>query len=335
MAAQRQRMLSAIDVGEMWWGMDGGGFHGHPSAENYARWIEFDAFAPICRVHGSHLQRRQPWIYGQTAARAATAALDLRYRLMPYIYSYAWHEHVAGIGLVRPLMFSWPQDPRVRNDYSAWMFGRWLLVSPVVHRHQRFKHLYLPPGLWTNYFTGKIYRGGATVTLQLDSQNWTDIPLFVRAGAIIPTQPLLQYVGQHPVTTVTVQVFPGRRASHFDYYDDNGRNYAYEHNEYFLQRIAVGRNAVGIDLTLGTPRGSYRPALRHFVFAVHRARARRVDLDGRALPEVADRAALEKCHGACWATGHDRFGEVIYIEAAAGRAVHVRIESAHVRPGRS
>ena len=332
MAAQRQRMLSAIDVGEMWWGMDGGGFHGHPSAENYARWIEFDAFAPICRVHGSELQRRQPWIYGQTAARAATAALDLRYRLMPYIYSYAWHEHVAGIGLVRPLMFSWPQDLRVRNDYSAWLFGRWLLVSPVVHRHQRVKHLYLPPGRWTNYFTGKVYRGGATVTLRLDNENWTDIPLFVRAGAIIPTQPLLQYVGQHPVTTVAVQVFPARHPSRFDYYDDNGRDYAYEHNEYFLQRIAVERIPSGIDLTLGTPRGAYQPALRHFIFAVHGVRARRVDLDARPLPEVADRAALGKCPAACWARGHDRFGEVVYVEAAAGRAEHVRIDSAGVGP---
>ncbi len=334
MAAQRQRMLSAIDVGEMWWGMDGGGFHGHPSAENYARWIQFDAFVPICRVHGSDLQRRQPWIYGQTAARAATAALDLRYRLMPYIYSYAWHEHVAGIGIVRPLMFSWPHDPRVRNDYRAWMFGRWLLVSPVVRRHQRIKHLYLPRGRWTNYFTGKVYHGGATVTLQLHSENWTDIPLFIRAGAIIPTQPLLQYVGQHPVTTVTVQVFPARHPSHFDYYDDNGRNYAYEHDEYFLQRIAVERNPAGIDLTVGAPRGSYQPALRHFVFAVHDTRARSVSLDGRPLTEVADRAALGKCPRMCWAAGQDRFGEVTYVETAAGRAMHVRIHSADLRPHR-
>ena len=135
-----------------------------------------------------------------------------------------------------------------------------------------------------------------------------------------------------PVTTVTVQVFPARRPSHFDYYDDNGRDYAYEHDEYFLQRIAVERTPSGIDLTLGAARGSYQPALRRFIFAVHGVRARSVDLDGGPLPEVAGRAALGRCHGACWAAGRDRFGEVIYIEAAAGRVAHVRIDSAGVRP---
>ena len=328
MAAQRQRMLSAIDVGEMWWGMDGGGFHGHPSSENYARWLEFDAFAPICRVHGSYLQRRQPWIYGQTAARAATAALDLRYRLMPYIYSEAWHEHVSGIGLVRPLTFAWPHDRRVRNDYSAWMFGKWLLVSPVVRRHQRVKHLYLPPGTWTNFFTGKVYRGGRTYSLALDYKTWMDIPLFIRQGAIIPTEPLMQYIGQHPVTTVTVHVYPAAQPTHFDYYDDNGETYAYEHGGYFLQRI--GADAKGDVLTLSTaaPRGTYKPALRRFLFVVPRVQARSVSVDGHALKPAAKLAALSGCRAVCWARGHNRVAALTFVDLPAGKPYRVRIEKA-------
>ena len=326
MAAQRQRMLSAVDVGEMWWGMDGGGFHLHPSAENYARWLEFDAFAPICRVHGSYLQRRQPWIYGQTAARAVTAALDLRYRLTPYIYSEAWHEHVTGIGLVRPLTFEWPHDRRVRNDYSAWMFGKWLLVSPVVHRQQRVKRLYLPPGTWTDFFTGRIYRGGRTYKLALDYRTWMDIPLFIRQGAIIQMQPLMQYIGERPVTTVTVYVYPADHPTHFNYYDDNGETYAYERGRYFLQRMGAEAHGNTVLLTTAAPQGAYKPALRRFVFIVPRVRARSVSIDGRPLSPTVAQTALAGCTSVCWARSRSRLAALTIIDLPAAEAHRVRIE---------
>ncbi|HEX7369532.1 MAG TPA: TIM-barrel domain-containing protein, partial [Rhodanobacteraceae bacterium] len=120
MAAQRTRMLSAIDVGEMKWGMDGGGFNGHPSDENYARWIEFGAFTPIFRVHGTFNEKRQPWKYGPVAETAAVRAMRLRYSLIPYIYAYDHADYAHGVGLVRPLTFGWPNDPKVRDDVDAW-----------------------------------------------------------------------------------------------------------------------------------------------------------------------------------------------------------------------
>ncbi len=333
MAAQRQRMLSAIDVGEMWWGMDGGGFSGHPSGQNYARWLEFDAFAPITRVHGSHLQRRQPWIYGETAARAATDALDLRYRLIPYIYSLAWHEHRTGIGLVRPLYFLWPHDPHVRNDYSAWMFGPSLLVSPVVGRNQRVKNLYLPPGTWTNYFTGKVYRGNRVITIALDDKTFADIPLFVRQGAIIPTEPLLQYIGERPVKRLTVAVYPDRRPTHFDYYDDNGETYAYEHGAYFLQRLSTQARTHSILLTVGAVRGTYKPALRRYLFVLHRVAARSVRVAGHVLQPAADRSGLKGCRSICWARGEDKGAAVTWVDLPAGRPYRVTIATAN--PGTS
>ncbi len=329
MAAQRQRMLSAIDVGEMWWGMDGGGFHLHPSSENYARWIEFDAFAPICRVHGSYLQRRQPWIYGQTAARAATAALDLRYRLMPYLYSYAWQDHVSGVGLVRPLFFSWPHDPQLRNDDQAWLFGQWLLVSPVVHRHQLTKKLYLPPGTWTNFFTGQVYHGGTTVTLKLDAKTWADIPLFIRQGAIIPTQPLMQYVGEHPVPTIKVYVYPASRPTHFDYYDDNGETYAYQRGQYFLQRIGTQKKGTTITLTTDASRGTYRPQLRHFLFVLPRVRAASVSVDGHRLKPAFGVSALTGCTSVCWARSRAKAAPLTFIDVPAGEARRLRITEAN------
>lgn len=318
MAEQRARMLSAIDVGEMWWAMDGGGFHGRPSPQNYARWIEFDAFAPIFRVHGDHGQRRQPWLYGPVAERAAAQAIRLRYALLPYIYSYAWKTTETGVGLVRPLVFGWPDDPHVRNESAAWMFGDWLLVSPVVRRNAREKHVYLPQGVWTSWSTGKIYLGGRTITVPVDSKTWADIPLFIRQGAIIPTQQVMDYVGEDRVRASSVSIFPAAQPTSFDYYDDDGETYAYQGGSYFLQRISVQAGGHAVNLETGASTGTYRPDLEYYIFAVHRVLAQGVDLDGHPLRQVPGLTALRRCDAGCWTVGGDRFGGVTYLRIPAG-----------------
>jgi alpha-glucosidase len=327
MALQGSRMLSAIDVGEMWWSMDGGGFHGHPSDENYARWMEFGAFTPIFRVHGTFQEKRQPWRYGPIAERAATHAIRLRYTLLPYMYSYAWHDHVSGVGLVRPLTFGWPSDPNVRNDSSAWLFGQYLLVSPVVQQGATEKRLYLPAGVWTDWASGRIYLGGRTITLPVDGRTWSDIPLFIRQGAIIPTQPVEDYVAERPVTTARVDVFPDSTQSEFDYYDDDGKDYEYERGDYFLQRVSVQATQGAVSLTTAAASGSYRPALRHFMFAIHRVLATQVARDDAPLTRVADLAALQQCASACWTVGGDRYGGVTYIELPAGVAIRAQLQT--------
>jgi alpha-glucosidase len=326
MAEQRPRMLSAMDVGEMWWGMDGGGFHGRPSPQNYARWIEFDAFAPVFRVHGDHGQRRQPWLYGPIAQRAATRAIRLRYALLPYIYSYAWRETQTGLGLVLPLTFDWPDDPHVRNDAAAWMFGDWLLVSPIVQQDAQEKHIYLPQGVWTGWNTGDVYLGGRTIIVPVDSKTWSDIPLFVRQGAIIPTQQVLDYVGEHRVDTLSVGVFPAAQPTSFDYYEDDGRTYAYQHGAFFVQHIAVQASGDRVKLETAPPSGTYRPEPRHYLFAVHRVLAQAVKLDEQPLPEVPSLTALRRCRTACWTIGGDRFGGVTYLKVPVGAAQKLQLQ---------
>ena len=330
MARQRSRMLSAIDVGEMWWSMDGGGFHGHPSDQNYARWMEFGAFTPIFRVHGEYQQKRQPWRYGPIACHAAVAAMRLRQKLIPYMYSYAWNDHVAGVGLVRPLTFGWPRDPSVRNEPSAWMFGDYLLVSPVVRRDQTEKRVYLPAGLWTDWSSGRVYLGGRSVAIAVDSRTWSDIPLFIRQGAIIPTQAAEDYVGEHPITTVRVEVFPASTGTTFDYYDDDGETYAYEHGDYFLQQLSAQAAPGAVTLGASAPSGTYRPDLAHYVFAVHRTVATQVTRGDAPLARVADLAALRQCAKACWTIGGDRYGGVTFIKVPAGVALRVLLHSASV-----
>ncbi|MBA2079893.1 TIM-barrel domain-containing protein [Rhodanobacter sp. PCA2] len=327
MAGQRERMLSAINVGEMQWGMDGGGFHGHPSDENYARWIEFGAFTPIFRVHGELDEKRQPWRYGPVAEAAATKAMRLRYTLLPYIYAYQHRASARGLGLVQPLNFVWPQDAKLRNDTEAWLFGDWLLVAPVVQQGQTSKQVYLPAGSWTEWFSGKQYQGGQTITVATDAKKWDDIPLFIRAGAIIPTQPAMDWTTEHPLTTVTVDVFPAATTSHFDYYDDDGETYAYADGAYFRQRLATQRSGDTVEFSTAAPEGSYRPALRHWLVRVHGMAAAVVDAGGHALAHAATPAALEAAGGEGWSTGSDRYGPVtvLLLDAATARTLQLRM----------
>ncbi|GLQ51728.1 TIM-barrel domain-containing protein [Dyella flava] len=328
MAAQRQRMLSAIDVGEMKWGMDTGGFKGHPDDENYARWIEFAAFVPIFRVHGTVGEKRQPWVYGPIAEKAASDAIRLRYALIPYIYSYERAATTDGVGLVRPLYFDYPNDPQVSGDVDAWMFGDSLLVAPVVTKGQAEKAIYLPAGQWIDYFKGTVYHGGQTIQYAVDSKNWSDIPLFIREGAIIPSQPVMDYVDEHPVTELSVDVFPAEHATHFDYYDDDGDTYAYEHGAFFAQRLTTQRNQDGVSFNTDEPHGSFKPALKYYLVKLHGVAATGVQLGDGALKPYADAAALNAAKGEGWAVDHDRYGSVTLVRMAAGVAQHMTVKQA-------
>ncbi|MGH8157295.1 MAG: TIM-barrel domain-containing protein [Rhodanobacter sp.] len=324
MAGQRARMLSAINVGAMQWGMDGGGFKdGTPTPENYARWIEFGAFTPIFRVHGDFGQKRQPWVYGPIAEKAATDAIRLRYALIPYIYSYEYQRRVTGVGLVRPLLFDWPHDPQVCNDVDAWMFGDYLLVSPVVEPGQTSKDVYLPTGRWTDWFSGKVYQGGQTIHLAIDSKTWSDIPLFIRDGAIIPTQPAEDYVGQHPLTQLDVEVFPDTQRTTFEYYDDDGNSYDYEHGAYFSQSLAVQRSGDKVQFETATQSGNFKPALQFYLLKIHGGTAAAVS---GHLKSFASLDALQHSAGEGWASGHDRYGDVTYVRVTAARAANITLD---------
>ena len=318
MAYQRRRMLAALNTGEFLWSMDTGGFAGHPTDENYARWMEFAAFVPIMRVHGDWNEKRQPWLYGPLAEDAARHALELRYTLLPYIYSYARGNTEGSVGLVRPLLWEFPDDKKACATFSEWMFGDALLVSPVVSQGATSQHVYLPAGDWFDYATGIHYAGLKDVDIPIDSRTWKDIPIFVRAGSIIATQALQQYVGQQPVTEITLDIFPTAKPASFVVYEDDGKTYSYERGIYMRQRIIAATRSHQTEITLDAATGSYVAPLKTYLLRIH-APAHEVRVGGKILDAVRSMNLTSSTPPLNWTTDRDKFGPSTQVRIPAGR----------------
>ncbi|MBC8059543.1 MAG: DUF5110 domain-containing protein [Clostridiaceae bacterium] len=325
MQEQRAVMLSSVNNGQAKWGMDIGGFNqadgttANPTPELYTRWVQFGAFTPMFRVHGNNHQQRQPWYYGTTAEEVAKSTIQLRYSLIPYMYSSERTAYESGLGLVRPLIYDYPSDSNVSNYTDAWMFGDSMLVAPVVDAAQTLKSIYLPAGTWIDYFRGTAYTGGQTIKYPVNAQSLTDIPVFVKKGGIIPTQKVLDYVGQNSITSVNVDVFADTSQSSFTYYDDDGTSYNYEGTSYFKQEMTAQDNGgSGISFSVGAKNGTYSPSLQYYIAQIHGKAGTGVTINSSAVNNYADLNALKAATGEGWTIGKDVYGPVTYVKVSAG-----------------
>jgi alpha-glucosidase len=276
------------------------------------------------RVHGSFNEHRQPWIYGPQAEADAKAAIDLRYQLIPYTYAYEREAHDTGVGIVRPLFWEFPDDAQRTVDITnEWMFGDDLLVAPIVQEGQQYCTIYLPPGEWTDYFRGQRYDGEKNIVYTVDPHTWADIPLFVRAGAILPTEDVQQYVGQDPVKRIYLDLFPTATPTTFTYYDDDGMTYAYEEGVFYEQRLTTSDDGTVVHFDAAAPSGTYVPALDEYEVRLHGIAARTVTIAGTAARHYADVAQLVSASGPGWATGGDRYGAVTVVMVPAQTAENI------------
>jgi alpha-D-xyloside xylohydrolase len=201
------------------------------------RWFEFGAFVPLLRVHGQ-FPYREMWEFGGDSSPAYRAELKfdrLRYRLLPYLYSLAaavTHENAT---MMRPLVMDFTGDLRARDIGDQYMFGPALLVNPVTEYHARSRRVYLPGSdPWIDLWTGKAMAAGQYI--EADAP-FDSIPIYVRAGSIVPLGPELQYTSEKAPDPITLLVYTGRSGS-FSLYEDDGVSYAYETGSYSRIRIA-------------------------------------------------------------------------------------------------
>jgi len=254
--------------GVPYWSMDIGGFSvperfstAHPSAEDLeewrelnTRWFQFGTFVPLLRVHGE-APKREMWEFGGDSSPTYKAQLKfdrIRYRLLPYVYSLAGAVTQQGDTIMRPLVMDFRGDAKARDVSDEYMFGPALLISPVTAYKARSRAVYLPGAAgWYDLWTGVAAAGGASLDAPAP---YDSMPVHVRAGAIVPMGPELQYTDEKPADPITLWVYAGADGA-FTLYEDDGLTYGYEKGQF--SRIPLRWNDTTRTLTIGKRDGGF------------------------------------------------------------------------------
>jgi alpha-glucosidase (family GH31 glycosyl hydrolase) len=240
--------------GVPYFGTDIGGFYPNRlDGELYARWFQFGAFSPIFRAHGWVWREHLPWAHGPEVEAICKKYLELRMRLLPYIYGLAWQAHTHGLPLMRPLVLAYPDDPNVWELGSQYLFGPDLLVAPVTRAGATHWPVYLPAGTWYDFWTGERHEGGQSVSVETPLQT---VPLFARGGSIIPLGPVVQRADERPLDDLTLLVYPGAPGA-CTLYEDDGATQAYRDGQYAVTEARSSFDDGVVRVTVSAARGEY------------------------------------------------------------------------------
>jgi len=251
-----------------YWTTDIGGFvTGNPDDPSYRelfiRWFEYGTFCPIFRVHGTRTTNtNELWSYGPQAQEILTSYDRLRYRLMPYIYSVAWMTTNKGYTPMRPLVMDFRTDVTAQNVADQFSFGPAILVSPVTEAGATSRHLYLPDALWYDFWDGSAQAGGKWFDA---SAPLNRIPLYARAGSIVPIGPEIEYTTQKPEDPIELRVYPGADGE-FTLYEDENDTYNYEKGVFAT--IPIRWDDAAGKLTIGDRTGKFPGMLERRTFRI-------------------------------------------------------------------
>ncbi len=246
-------------------GVDIGGFGNEATPELFARWMQIGSLMPFCRGHSSAgTQPHEPWAFGAEVEQISRTYLTLRYRLLPYLYTQFWKAHQCGTPIFRPLFFDFPQDAALANLDDQVMVGPLLMAAPILQPGVRARAVYLPAGEWFDWWTGRRLTGGGWTWTEapLDS-----MPLYVRAGAILPLGPAMQHTGERPLDELMLEVYPGE--GEFTLYEDDGLTDACERGDYCQTHYRLHRRAGNLELEVWAREGSYQPPVRNVTVRFH------------------------------------------------------------------
>jgi alpha-glucosidase len=209
--------------GQPFSGPDIGGFSGHCDGELLARWTQVGAFLPFFRNHSAISSRRQePYAFGEPYESICRRYIELRYRLLPYIYTAFWQAAEGGLPVARPLALAFPADRRVASLDDEYLFGDALLVAPVLSPAGAGRGVYLPRADWYDFWTGEVHQGPNDVPAHAPLDV---LPLYARGGRVIPMGPVMQYADELAPEILDLHIFPGNGTSWL--YEDDGHSTAY------------------------------------------------------------------------------------------------------------
>ena len=233
--------------------ISGGNLNDPKFRELFVRWFQFGAFSPIFRVHGTRWpDENELWSYGEDAQKILVDYDSLRYRLMPYIYSEAWQVTNHHGTLMRPLVMDWRDDVEAQNTGDEYLFGPAILVSPVTTEGATSRTVYLPKATWYDFWTGEKVEGGKRIEADAPLEK---LPLFVRAGSIVPMGPAMEWSTEKPADPIELRIYPGADGD-FNFYEDENDNYNYAKGAHAT--IQLHWNDATKELTIGAREGSFK-----------------------------------------------------------------------------
>lgn len=219
-------------------GSDVGGFFRTPSQRLFTRWMQLGAFTPFFRGHTIiNTNDQEPWAFGEEVERWVKDVMDLRYRLLPYIYNEFYNSTISGLPPARAMFLNYQYDEECYSEAAQFqfMFGENLLVAPVLSEKENFKKVYLPEGRWINWQKNEIYDGKSWVVVE--APIW-EIPFFLREGGIIPIQQRQNFVGEKKIEETELIIFPGK-SSEYTLYEDDGISADYQNGKYSLTKFKL------------------------------------------------------------------------------------------------
>lgn len=246
-------------------GTDIGGFFDNAEGELFARWMQFGALMPFSRGHShSETGPHEPWAFGPRVEAICREYLQLRYRLLPYIYTLFWETSRCGTPVLRPLFYEYPADPATYQIYDQVLLGPWLLAAPVYQPGQEQRPVYLPAGEWYDWWTENVIAGPVQLSSQAPLER---LPLYVRAGAILPSRPDTNYTEERSPDTLTLDIYPGNGT--FTLYEDDGHSFDYERGQFCTTLCQVLQDQGNLRITIGARTGPYQPPARQLVLRIH------------------------------------------------------------------
>ena len=243
-------------------GCDIGGFIGTPSPELLVRWYQIGVFVPFCRNHtNKRSYDQEPWMFGDYYKDIIRRYLKLRYRLIPYLYTCFYEHWKKGYPIMRPLLFEFQDDRNTYNIQDEFLVGDSLLIAPIIKEAINHRLVYLPKGIWIDYWTHSPYEGPCYIEVEAPLDK---VPIFVKAGSIIPMQPDMDHIDQKPVDPLILDVYPSKELSKYTLYEDDGLTLNYRKGQYCLTNFSCIEKNGEIEFTVKAREGNYSPPRRSF-----------------------------------------------------------------------
>jgi alpha-glucosidase len=260
---------TAANVGYAYWSHDiGGHMPGAVDPELFTRWVQFGTFSPILRTHTTKNpdSERRIWAYPEPFSSILRSAFQLRYALQPYIYTEGRRTYDTGVAFFRPLYYDWPEANEAYSSKNEYLFGDQMLAAPVVAPADKTsglatEHVWLPQGEWIEWPTGKHFTGPASTDRSFSIDQ---IPVYLKAGAIVPMQPPMSYTGQKPVDPLIINVWPLNpgATSSYSVYEDSGIAEEYQRGVFARTPIKAAQTGDTLRVEIGPVEGSYEGMMK-------------------------------------------------------------------------